>query len=162
MAIVAAGLLAYSYIYPIIDGTIRRDRFVSIVKNLNFNEEDYVLQSEHMLGGITNPDWTTKNSYYAMQFVRNVNVDQTISEIKQIARDAGLEYLGEPYPGGSTHSYDYKTPKGEYVRIFVSSRPRDDEFYNRHNMSLSIIDIDIDPNLGPTNVIVNVNLDTKF
>jgi hypothetical protein len=55
----------------------------------------------------------------------------------------------------------YKSPKNEYLKVSVYSKLREDEYWNRYFMGLSIDDIATSPNAGPSNVTIEVNLDNN-
>ncbi len=95
------------------------------------------------------------------EYVHGDSVLNTVTELDTKIKAAGFDFIGEPYPGSKYTEYHYKSAKGEYIRLTVSSKPRDDAIRNdvAMNRESSAAVLDMDANTGPANVIIKVNLD---
>jgi hypothetical protein len=107
-------------------------------------------------------EWDAGRSYSSSKtFVVGKNVDETFALLDKEVRAAGFTFIGEPYPGSTSLQYHYKNDKGEYVRLDVSSKVRNDAFQNELWMKKDLSNefFAIDPNAGPSMVTLKVNLD---
>ena len=161
VAVIVFTLVAiFLYAVPTINNGLRKDRIISIFNSLNLDSKNYSLTSESIFGDKRIYTWDSSRSYSSEKtYIRGLNVDATVAELKQAIAKTDFKFYQEPYPGSAQFMYIYKSPKNEYLRISVSSKARDDEFFNRSNMGLPINDITTSPNDGPSNVSVKVNLD---
>jgi hypothetical protein len=149
-------------VLPIVNNNIRKDRIISIMNSLKFDSQKCYFHGEYLRGQSMTLNWVVnKNTVYSRNYACNAKVGATVVYVKKLATSAGLIYVGDPYPGGFVHTIDYRTTKYEYLRISISSKLRDDAFYNRSNMGISTSTPDLDGmvNSGPTNVMIDVNLD---
>lgn len=152
--------LVVAYVIPRMQNQARYERITAIYDSLNIGEE-YLLDDSSVFGEKRVYDWDKGRTYSsAMYYTRGATVDVTTAELDKAIKNAGFTFFEEPYPGSVSKQYHYKSEKGEYIRLTVSSKLRDDAFFNAHWMKqdLSVID-EIDPNAGPSNVTIKVNLD---
>ena len=94
-------------------------------------------------------------------YIHADTVNATVTELKKSIADAGFKYISEPYPGSTFKELHFKSDKGEYLRLNVSSKLRDDAIQNTALMKKELTDavLGIDANAGPANVTIKVNLD---
>jgi hypothetical protein len=148
------------YIVPMVTNNIRKDRTISIFNSLNIDGQKYTLSYESILGNKNIYEWDSSRSFSSVRtYVRGANVDTTVAELKQAITKTDFILYEEPYPGINDFMYIYKSPKNEYLRVSVSSKAREDDFYNKWFMGLSTDNITTSPNAGPSNVTIKVNLD---
>lgn len=139
---------------------IRKDRIISIYKSLNLSTQKYLLQSQSIFGDKRVYSWDSGRSASSMiSVVRDTDVKTAFNELKAAVAKTDFKFYQEPYPGGADYIYIYKSPRNEYLRISASSKTRADEFFNKYHMGLSTSGIATDPNTGPTNIVIKVNLD---
>ncbi len=173
-AITIVGLVLCLHIIPSITNNIRKDKIISIYKSLKLDDQNYILMNEGGKDTANTLDWNiNKNSTYTRTYVRQAEVNTTTIEINKLAIKAGWTYIGEAYtidpiyhydPATTfaSHSFDYKTANNEYVKINTFSKLRMDALYNKPNMTQEeLIALDSAINSAPTDVIIQVNLDTK-
>lgn len=138
-------------------------RINHIYESLGIDTTDkYILQSQNVFGDKRFYSYDRGRTYSSeKQYIRAANVDTTAKELDTAVKAAGLSFIGEPYAGSTEIQYYYKSSKGEFVRVSVTSKLRNDAFQNSYWMSgkFSEADFKIDPNAGPSNVVIKVNLD---
>lgn len=147
---------------PGINNGIRKNRILSIYSSLNLNSEKYIITSESIFGDKRVYNWDSSRSFSSVRkYVRGANVDVTVKELKAAIANAGFVFFEEPLPGSTSVQLHYKSQKNEYIRMSVSSKLRDDAFYNELHMGVTISPetLAINPNAGPSNVTIKVNLD---
>jgi len=95
------------------------------------------------------------------RFVLAKNVDETFAYFDTLIKDAGYKFHEDPYPGSVQLQRHYKSDKGEYIRLSVSSKLRDDAASSEILMKGEFSEdfFKIDPNAGPSRVTIKVNLD---
>lgn len=160
--IVALITISCLYIVPAINSNIRKNRIITIMNSIKIDDQKCYFRGEYLRGKVMSLDTTVSNgTTYTRDYACNMKVDTTVAYIKSLASQAGLIYVNDPYPGSAVPTLDYKTTKNEYIRISMSSKLRDDAFYNRYNMGISTSTPDLDEmvNSGPTNVMFLLNLD---
>lgn len=154
-------LVACFYGATAINNSIRKDRIISIFNSLNIDGQKYTLSYESIFGNKNVYEWDSSRSYSsAKSYIRGANVDVTVAELKEAIANTNFIFYEEPYPGSTDFMYIYKSPRNEYLRVSVSSKTRTDDFFNRFHMGL-LTDTSTftDPNAGPSNVTIKVNLD---
>jgi hypothetical protein len=157
--IIVAALVICLYIAPAVNNNIRKDRIISIFNSLKLDDKKYTLTYESIFGDKRIYEWDSSRSYSSERiYIRGANVDTTVAELKQAITKTDFKFYEEPYPGITDFMYIYKSPKNEYLRVSVSSKTRQDDFFNKSSMGLSTKDITTDPNTGPSNVTIKVNL----
>lgn len=106
-------------------------------------------------------DDTSRTYASSKEYIHGDTVSNTVTALDTKIKAAGFSFVGEPYPGSKYTEYHYKSAKGEYIRLTVSSKPRDDAIRNDVAMKResSAAVLDMDANAGPSNVIIKVNLD---
>lgn len=153
--------LIYGYTYPLVQNNIRKNQIERIYSSLEL-KDTYILQRESIFGEKRTYEWDKGRSYSSSrEYLRAANVKTTVAELKTAIEKAGFSFIGEPYPGSMQVQYHYKSKDNEYIRMTVSGKPRDDAFQNKILMNKQLDDavFAIDPNEGPSNVIIKVNLD---
>lgn len=166
--IVTASLIALAVvitvaIYPTINNEARKQRIENIYNNLQLSD-DYILSSADVFGEKRVYEWDQGRSYSSSkQYTRGADVDKTVAELKKSIEDAGFTFFGEPYPGSADTQLHFKSIDNEYIRLTVSSKPRDDNFENKRLMRIELgnSDFSMGSNAGPSNVIIKVNLDNN-
>jgi hypothetical protein len=133
----------------------RKDRIVAIYDSLDLSKHDYQITGKNVFGDKRPYEWDSSRSYSSsVNYIRRANVDTTAAELRTAIEKAGFTYFDEPYPGSAFKEYHFKSAQGEYVRLNVSSKPRDDAFRTNEDAAKNI-----DPNMGPSSVTIKVNLD---
>ncbi len=153
---------AYLFLIPTVDNNIRKDRIIAIYNSLNLDEQKYLIQKQSIFGVKKFYSYDTSRTHASMkEYIRGANVDTTVAELKQALASAGFTFYENPYPESSTQYLHYKSAKNEYIHITVSSKLRDDAFFNSSYMNQSPVYSDFESmaNSGPSDVIINVNLD---
>lgn len=156
-----AGILTFAYILPAANNNIRKERIVAIYDSLKL-DKTYLPTYESVFGEKRVYSYDAGRSYSSSKlYVRGANVDTTVAELKTAVTAAGFSYVGEPYPGSTAVQLHYKSAKNEYIRFTVDSKPRMDAFFNESHMGIkwTAADFALDPNAGPSNVTIKVNLD---
>jgi len=145
---------------PTVNNSIRKDKITSIFNSLKLDDQKYTLTYESIFGDKKIYEWDSGRSYSSTRtYIRGANVDITVAELKQAITKTDFKFYQEPYPGSANFMYIYKSPKKEYLRVSVSSKTRQDDFFNRYRMGLPTENITTSPNTGPSNVTIKVNLD---
>ncbi|MDB5159769.1 MAG: exported protein of unknown function [Candidatus Saccharibacteria bacterium] len=138
-------------------------RINQIYASLGIDTNDkYILQRQNVFGDKRVYSYDKGRTYSSEKdYIRAASVDATAKELDTAVKAAGFSFIGQPYAGSTETQYHYKSAKGEYVRITVTSKLRDDAFQNSLLMDGKFSDADfkIDPNAGPSNVVIKVNLD---
>jgi hypothetical protein len=148
------------FIINTINIDLRKNRITEIFNSLQIDSQKYIITHESIFGEKRLYEWDSSRSYSSERtYMRGANVDATTEELKNAISNTDFEFYEEPYPDSADLMYIYKSPRGEYLRVSVASKPRQDAFYNNFHMGLSVGNIDIDPNTGPSNVSIKVNLD---
>ena len=140
----------------------RLDRIYSIYQNIHVSfDEGYLIGEQNVFGDKRVYDYDKSRSYSSsIVYYYGANVDKTAAELKQKIEAAGFKYIGEPYPGSNDIQYHFKSDKGEYVRLTVSSKPRNNAIMDANLMKQDdSAAIDMDANTGPSVVTLKVNLD---
>lgn len=136
-------------------------RIKTIYRSLSLGKE-YQLESTDIFGDKRLYEWDKNRTYASSQsYVRGASVPNTATELRQKIEAAGFTFFEEPYPGSTYIQLHFKSGSGEYVRLSVSSKPRDDAIRNSALMSNSISNeaIELNKDTGPSNIVIKVNLD---
>ena len=160
VAVILAVVLVVTII-PKVTNDARLHRINDIYASLNIGDT-YIIQRNNVFGEKRLYDYDKSRSYSSEKdFTRGAPVDVTTKELDTAIKAAGFKFIDEPYAGSAYIQYHYKSSKGEYIRLTVSSKLRDDAFQNSFLMTGKFSDEDfkIDPNAGPSNVVIKVNLD---
>ena len=140
----------------------REDRIEGIYTSLAIPEA-YRLTDSDVFGEKRIYDWDKNRTYSSSKwYLRGAPVDETVAEVDGLIKAAGFEFIDEPYAGSVFTQYHYKSKKGEYIRLTVSSKPYDDAFDNALVMDetrLADLTRTLNINAGPSNVLIKVNLD---
>ena len=137
--------------------SIRKERILAIYESLKL-DDTYKKTGERIFGEKRLYSSDPHRSYSSERhYVRDTSVDVTVADTRKSIESSGFTYIGEPYAGSVTIQYHFKNDRGEYIRISVSSKTRDDAFGDKNTPPN--IDYGIDPNSAPSNVVIRVNLD---
>jgi hypothetical protein len=161
LVVALLAIFAIFYALPTVYNQQRLERINAIYKSLGLSS-DYVVQSQNVFGDKRVYSWDKSRTFSSSEtFVRSANVDTTVAELKKDIAKTDFTFYQEPYPGSADWQYIYKSPKNEYLRVTVSSKLRDDAFFNDYHMNGKFSDATfaISPNAGPSNVTIKVNLD---
>lgn len=160
-AVVVIGLFA-SNIVSEKNSAQRLDRIQGIYASLQL-DDTYVPQDIDIFGDKRTYEWDKGRTYSsAIRYAHGDTVSVTVEQLDAKIKSAGFEFIDEPYPGSVYYQYHYKSAKGEYIRLTVSSKPYDDAVLNGNLMNKGEIPADVydmDKNAGPANVVIKVNLD---
>jgi len=163
----ALTLLAVSILifYPAAHNHFRKERILNIYSSLNLDavSDDYMVPtSSNIFGERRIYEWDKGRTYSSqIDYVRKADVTTTANEIDKAIKDAGYSFYEDRYPGSLQKTPTYKSKNGEYIRVTVSSKLRDDALWNEMLMKENVSEAtsNIDPNAGPSNVQIKVNLD---
>jgi len=140
----------------------RLDRIQDIYSSLSLGD-DYRIADANVFGDkreYSNDNGRTYSS--AVKYQHADTVSNTVADLDGKIKAAGFTFENELNPGSAATQYHYKSTKGEYVRLTVSSKPYDDATANAYLMKKdndgNVTDR-MDLNAGPSNVIIKVNLD---
>ena len=140
----------------------RVERINAIYSSLSL-DSSYYLQNSNIFGEKKIYEWDSSRSYASsITYIHPNTVSVTSQELDGKIKAAGFSFIDEPYKGSAYVQYHYRSEKGEYIRLNVSSKPRDDALQNAFLMNKNEIPdsvYDIDTNAGPSNVVIKVNLD---
>jgi hypothetical protein len=146
---------------PNITNGIRLGRINDIYTKINVSDK-YIPHFQDVFGDKRpyNNDKSRSTSSEKGYF-RGASVDVTVKELDAAIKMAGFVFIDEPDKGSPDVQYHYKSVRGEYVRLSVSSKLRADAFQNSYLMTgeYKQSTFSIDPNVGPSNVVIKVNLD---
>lgn len=153
--------LAVGHLMPKVENERRLSRINEIYASLNIDDQQYLFKDQLVFGDKRVYEWDKSRSYSSYKsYTRGENVDTVVADLDRKIEAAGFTELENPYPGALIIQKHYKSPKNEYVRLTVSSKPRDDAFFNAHWMKQDIsVPGAMDANVGPSNVTIKVNLD---
>lgn len=165
-AIVTATLIvaAFSVAHLITTQQIsdRYDRIEGIYSSIGIDSSSYIVQNTNVFGDKRVYSYDKgRTSSSEIDYIHAGTVSDTVKDLDAKIKAAGFTFIDEPYPGSTSIQYHYKSSKGEYVRLSVSSKPYDDAGLNAAVMgkSAEITPDKFDTNAGPSNVILKVNLD---
>jgi len=155
------GTILILMIPPKINNDIRLKRINEIYSSIKLPANTY-FNTQNVFGDKRPYPNDSGRSFSSQKtFVVAKTVTETFNEIDSAIKAAGYTYFEEAYPGSTSKEYHYKTSKGEYIRLNVSSKLRDDAASNELLMNGKFDDafFKIDPNAGPSSVTLKVNLD---
>ncbi|MGV9002030.1 MAG: hypothetical protein ACOH18_03715 [Candidatus Saccharimonadaceae bacterium] len=155
LAYLTAGMVARQ------NNQARLDRISAIYTSLNIGE-DYNVEKTSVFGDKRIYEWDKSRSYSSeIDYVHGNTVSNTVADLDSKVKAAGFTFIDEPYPGSTSVQYHYKSNKGEYIRLSVSSKPYEDAWRNATAMGQEMpSNLDaIDKNAGPAQVVIKVNLD---
>jgi len=138
----------------------RKARIVAIYDSLKLGPE-YQLQTSDIFGDKRPYSYDASRTFSSSQtYVRGADVKTTVAALRTSIEAAGFTFFEEPYPGSSFTELHFKSAKNEYIRLNVSSKPRDDALRDSALMNTSLANVvDMDSNAGPSNITIKVNLD---
>ena len=139
----------------------RLNRINAIYASINVGDS-YTPTNTNVFGDKRVYSWDKSRTYSSeIDYVHADTVSNTVADLDAKIKAAGFTFFEEPYPGGAFVEYHYKSAKGEYVRLNVSSKPYNDALSNAAMMSKDIpaSAFAMDKNAGPSKVILKVNLD---
>lgn len=140
----------------------RLARITSIYKSLNLGP-DYQLQTSSIFGDKRVYSSDSGRTHASSQtYQRGAAVNVTAADLRKSIEAAGFAFYDKPNYGPQIIEEHFKSANNEYVRMSVTSKPRDDAFRDQMLMGNSS-DLSaaraIDVNAGPSNVTIEVNLD---
>lgn len=155
MAIIGAGIATVHTL----NQAARLNRIKQIYTRLDLGTA-YQMTGANVFGDTRRYEWDSSRTYSSLEtFVVAKNVDAAVADVRKAIESEGFTYFEEPYPGSKFTELHFKSPAGEYIRLNVSSKLRDDAFYNANLMGLDATAANaIDANAGPATVRVKVNL----
>jgi len=162
--VIAALILALILVLTIpakIHDDARLRRINDIYASVKVSDQ-YTLQYANVFGAKRLYGYDKGRSFSSEKnYVRGANVDVTAKDLDTSIKAAGFTFVDEPYAGSTEIQYHYKSAAGEYIRLTVTSKLRNDAFQNSYLMTGKFSDNDfkIDPNAGPSSVSLKVNLD---
>jgi len=140
----------------------RFDRINSIYTSLQI-PEDYRPAGGEVFGDKRVYEWDKGRTYSSSNlYINGDTVSNTVAELDAKIKAAGFTFIDEPYPGSVSTQYHYKSAKGEYIRLSVSSKQYNDAWQNAIAMGKEDVPqsvYDMDKNAGPAEVTIKVNLD---
>ena len=155
------GLVLSLFIIPKITNDARLNRINEIYSSIDLPENMY-FKTDDIFGDKRPYDYDAGRSTSSVKkFVVAKTVTETFDEIDAAIKAAGYTQFEEAYPGSTSKEFHYKTDRGEYIRLSVSSKLRNDAASNEILMNGKFSDdfFQIDPNAGPASVTLKVNLD---
>jgi len=163
IALAAISVLAYQAVQFLNTQQDRQrlERIEAIYSTIPTPEQTYFYE-EDIFGDKRPYDYDSGRSKSSEKtFVVAARVDETFARFDTLIKDAGYTPIGDPYPGSLQPQRHYKTDKGEYIRLSVSSKLRDDAGSSEILMKGEFSEdfFKIDPNAGPSRVTIKVNLD---
>jgi hypothetical protein len=139
----------------------RLDRIENIYSSLSIGDA-YTQTFSNVFGDKRLYSWDKGRTLSSeVEYIHSDTVSNTVADLDAKIKAAGFEFVDEPYPGSTSVQYHYKSAKGEYVRLSVSSKPYNDAWYNAYAMEDEVPDSvsAMDKNAGPSEVTIKVNLD---
>ena len=158
---VLVGLTLTLTILPKIHNDARLNRINEIYSSITLPQITY-LPINNIFGDKRPYDYDKSRSHSSQKkFVVAKTVAETFGDIDKAIKAAGYTQFEEAYPGSTSKEFHYKTSRGEYVRLNVSSKLRNDAAINDQLMNGKFTEafFKIDPNAGPSTVTLKVNLD---
>jgi len=162
VASLVLGAFAASHIMVAEKNTERLNRINDIYSSLNI-DDSYQVVGTDIFGDKRVYEWDKGRTYSSsIRYVRGDTVSNTFADLDKRIKDAGYTFVDDPYPGSVSKQYHYKTDKGEYIRMTVSSKAYNEMWQNATIMNKEVtaemLDT-FDKNAGPASVIIKVNLD---
>jgi hypothetical protein len=162
IVVVAAllGLIFTLIVLPKIHNDARLHRINEIYSSIQLPQNVYA-ETNMIFGDKRFYSYDTNKTIPSTEtFVVAKTVTDTFSTIDASIKAAGYTPLEQTNPDSVTKEGHYKTAKGEYIFLNVQSKLRLDAFQNEYWMGdTSKGFAAIDPNAGPSTVILKVNLD---
>jgi cell division protein YceG involved in septum cleavage len=138
----------------------REARIVSIYNSLGLQEAGYRMQSKDIFGDKRVYDWDSGRTQSSSEkFYSGRDVATTRTDLDKVIKSVGFKFIEKAYEGSTSEQWHYKSDKGEYIRLTVSSKQRDDAFIDAYLMGNMDPVIDKDPNAAPSVIEIKVNLD---
>ena len=168
-ALAAASVLLYlslTYMHRV-EIEQRLERITAIYDSLQLSSDEYIVQQADVFGDKRPYEWDEGRTYSSVvRYVHGDTLENTVTELDAAIKAAGFTFIDEPYPGSIGNvQYHYTSDEGAYVRLTVSSKQRLEAFQNATIMgelddeTIEELNASIDPNAGPVNVTIKVNLD---
>jgi hypothetical protein len=158
---VLVGLILALTLLPTIKNDARLNRINEIYSSITLPQHTF-LPTNNIFGDKRTYDYDKSRSYASQKkFVVAKTVAETFGEMDKAIKAAGYTQFEEAYPGSTIKEFHYKTSRGEFIRLNVSSKLRNDAALNDQLMNGKFTEdfFKIDPNAGPSTVILKVNLD---
>jgi hypothetical protein len=158
---VLVGIILSLIILPRISNDTRLNRINEIYASIKLPQNTY-FATDNIFGDKRVYAYDKGRSYSSeKKFVVAKTVTETFDDIDASIKAAGNTPFEEAYPGSTSKEFHYKTSRGEYIRLNVTSKLRNDAASNEMLMTGKFSDafFKIDPNAGPSTVTLKVNLD---
>jgi hypothetical protein len=158
---VLIGLILTLTILPKLHNDARLNRINEIYSTITLPQHTF-LPADNIFGNKRTYDYDTTRSFSSQKkFVVAKTVTETFEYMDKAIKAAGYTQFEEAYPGSTFKEFHYKTSRGEYIRLNVSSKLRNDAAFNELVMNKKFSEdfFKIDPNVGPSTVTLKVNLD---
>jgi hypothetical protein len=157
LAVVSVSIGIFFLVTDIIPSANRASRINNIYASLAI-DDDYTLVRSDIFGKKRVYEWDSGRTYSSSKtYTHDADVDVTVASLRQKIESAGFTYFEEPYPGSTYDQLHFKSENNEYIRLTVSSKPRDAAL--KGSTSSDDDGFGINPNTGPSNVTIKVNLD---
>lgn len=155
------GLVLTLVIIPKVLNDTRLNRINEIYASIPLPENRYFIEENVFGDKRPYPHAPEASSASMKTFVVAKTVNETMDELDKAVQGAGYTKFNEAYPGSTSKEYHYKTDRGEFIRLNVTSKLRGDAASNEllMNGEFSEAFFTIDPNAGPSRVTLKVNLD---
>lgn len=164
IAIVLFGIVIFAVLGTLVLNKMTNDqrlqRINAVYQSVDL-DDSYLVASINVFGEKRVYDWDKGRTYSSViTYYHGANVDATAAELRKKIEAAGFEYIGEPYPGSADIQWHFKSKDGEYIRLTVSSKSRNEAIRDANLMHQDdSAALDMDSNAGPSVVTLKVNLD---
>jgi hypothetical protein len=137
----------------------RKQRILAIYDSLKLGAE-YTQTDEEIFGEKRVYSWDNGRSFSSSRmYVRQADVNATVAELRPLIKQAGFSFVDEPYPGAVDVQLHFKSARGEYLRLTVSSKLRDDAVRKASAAKTEPDYNKLPYRDAPSNVLIKVNLD---
>lgn len=156
------GLVLALVIVPKVYNDTRLSRINDIYKSIQLPDNLYFYEETIFGDKRSYPNAPEVTFASRKSFVIPKTVTETADSLDAAILNAGYSKIETLHPGSTSKEHHYKTDRGEFIRLTVSSKTRDDMASNEllMNGSFSEAFYKLDPNAGPSRVILKVNLDS--
>jgi hypothetical protein len=155
------GLVFSLIIIPKITDDVRLQRINDIYSSIKLPQNIY-FETDNIFGDKRPYSYDPSRSEASSKtFVVAKDVTDTFNTMDTAIKAAGYTEFEVAYPDSTSKEYHYKTNRGEYIRLNVSSKYRNDVASDEELMTGTLPPsfYQIDTNAGPSTVTLKVNLD---
>lgn len=163
LSIIVIGVWAINTVISV-NTKARLDRITAVYDALQLDSNEYPVAAREVFGEKRPYEWDKNRTHASVvQYLHGDTVTNTFEKVDAKVREAGFEYIDEPYPGSVQKQFHYKSEDGVYLRLTVSSKQYEDAVRNATLMGEDIVTV-IDQfeegtDAGPAKITVKVNLD---